>query len=116
MSHCLSVATFALALLGGACGKSTQEASPAKVAEGGAPATPGDKTVARPDDKPATPPAKAIARGPERAVFSLVDNRLSAHLTRGGRAEKARPTVQRKAICSLAGTVPGGNPMSTATT
>jgi len=84
MTHRLSVATFALALLGGACGKSTQESSPAKVAEGGAPATPGDKTVARPDDKPATPPAKAAARGPERAVYSLVDNRLSAHLTRGG--------------------------------
>jgi arylsulfatase A-like enzyme len=31
-----------------------------------------------------TPPAKAPARGPEHAVYSLVDNRLSAHLERGG--------------------------------
>ena len=84
MIHRLSVATFALAVLGAGCGKSAPEASPAKVAEGGAPATPGDKTVARPDDNPATPPAKAAARGPERPVYSLVDNRLSAHLTRGG--------------------------------
>ncbi len=84
MSHRLTVATLAFALLGAGCGKSTKDQSPAKVAEGGAPATPGDKTVARPDDKPATPPAKAAARGPERAVYSLVDNRLSAHLTRGG--------------------------------
>jgi len=84
MSHRLTVATLALALLGAGCGKSTKDPSPAKVTEGGAPATPGDKTVARPDDKPTTPPAKAAARGPERPVYSLVDNRLSAHLTRGG--------------------------------
>ncbi len=80
----LTVATFALALLAPACGKSTKEASPAKVSEGGAPSAPGDKTVARPEDKPSSPPAKAVARGPERPVYSLVDNRLSAHLTRGG--------------------------------
>ncbi|MBA3540917.1 MAG: sulfatase, partial [Deltaproteobacteria bacterium] len=34
--------------------------------------------------KPATPPAKAPARGAEHPVYSLVDNRLSAHLSRGG--------------------------------
>ena len=33
---------------------------------------------------PAAPPAKAASRGAERAVYSLVDNRLSAHLRRGG--------------------------------
>src|SRR6185369_13781619 len=38
-----------------------------------------NKTVA-----PARPPAKAAARGPEHAVYSLVDNRLTAHLQRGG--------------------------------
>lgn len=33
---------------------------------------------------PAVAPQKAPPRGPEHAVYSLVDNRLSAHLTRGG--------------------------------
>src|ERR1041385_8058511 len=33
---------------------------------------------------PAVPPAKAAPRGPEHPVYSLIDNRLSAHLTRGG--------------------------------
>src|SRR3569623_18487 len=33
---------------------------------------------------PAVAPQKAAARGPEHAGYSLVDNRLSAHLTRGG--------------------------------
>ena len=60
------------------CGKS--KASPnaeSKVAEGtvaGAPAP----------VKPALPPAKAAARGAEHPVYSLVDNRLAAHLHRGG--------------------------------
>jgi choline-sulfatase len=87
MTPRLSVATFALAaILGSACGKSTKDQSSTepKVTESGAPSTPGDKTVAKADDKPATPPAKAAARGPERSLYSLVDNRLSAHLTRGG--------------------------------
>src|SRR5262245_36299323 len=34
--------------------------------------------------KPAKAPAKAAPRGPEHAVYSLVDNRLSAHLMRNG--------------------------------
>src|SRR5579862_1059558 len=57
-----------------ACGKSPKEAPPAeaKVAETTAPA------------KPASAPVKAASRGPEHAVYSLVDNRLSAHLRRGG--------------------------------
>lgn len=87
MTPRLSVATFTLAaILGSACGKSTKESSPTepKVTESGAPSTPGDKTVAKAGDKPATPPAKAPARGPERNLYSLVDNRLSSHLTRGG--------------------------------
>lgn len=33
---------------------------------------------------PAKQPAQAASRGPERSVYSLIDNRLSAHLTRGG--------------------------------
>src|SRR5262245_13561719 len=68
--HAWIAALFALA----ACGKDkpspSAEAAPAP---GGAPGT-----------KPAKPPAKAAARGPEHSVYSLVDNRLSAHLTRNG--------------------------------
>lgn len=60
------------------CGKSKDRPNAeSKVAEGtvaGAPAP----------VKPALPPAKAAARGAEHAVYSLVDNRLAAHLHRGG--------------------------------
>jgi arylsulfatase A-like enzyme len=56
-----------------ACGKST--AAEPKVAE---------VTQTAPSNKPAAPPVQAPARGPEHSVFSLIDNRLSAHLTRGG--------------------------------
>ncbi|HEY5937114.1 MAG TPA: sulfatase, partial [Kofleriaceae bacterium] len=57
-----------------ACGKSTKDQSPtteSKVTIAGTP-------------KPGTPPVKAASRGPERAVYSLVDNRLAAHLSRNG--------------------------------
>ncbi|MEO8553250.1 MAG: sulfatase-like hydrolase/transferase, partial [Kofleriaceae bacterium] len=63
-----------------ACGKSKDHptAEPkvgeATVAAGGGPA-------AKP---PAVPPAKAAARGAEHAVYSFVDNRIAAHLHRGG--------------------------------
>jgi arylsulfatase A-like enzyme len=75
-----------VALALGACGKSTKEPAapepkPADVATPGAPGVPGQKAAA---DKPPAPPAKAAARGPEHVVYSLVDNRLSAHLSRGG--------------------------------
>lgn len=90
MLHRLTVLTFALALA--ACGKTSKEptSSEPKVAEG-APAAGGGGgggggggTQVAKVDAPSTPPARAAARGPERAVYSLVDNRLSAHLTRGG--------------------------------
>ncbi len=49
------------------------------------PAAPAPATApGAPTAKPATPPAKAASRGAERSVYSLIDNRLSAHLTRGG--------------------------------
>ncbi|HET9989635.1 MAG TPA: hypothetical protein VFQ65_13980, partial [Kofleriaceae bacterium] len=59
------------------CGKSKDHPnSESKVAEG---------TVAGATPvKPALPPAKAAARGAEHPVYSLVDNRLAAHLHRGG--------------------------------
>ena len=71
-----------------ACGKS------AKPSEGGGTA-PGGGSVAAGGGaagagagggaavKPAQPPTKAPARGAEHPVYSLVDNRLSAHLSRG---------------------------------
>src|SRR5512143_4138855 len=59
-----------------ACGKSTKtEQVAAKTGE----SAPAQKTAA-----PAVAPVKAPARGPEHPVYSLVDNRLSAHLARGG--------------------------------
>ncbi len=82
----LTVATLAFATIAGACGKSTKDTSTAtepKVAEAaGGGAVPGQATASK--DAKATPPAKAPSRGPERPVYSLVDNRLAAHVTRGG--------------------------------
>lgn len=43
----------------------------------------GSGSAAGPTDKPSTPPAKAPDRGPEHPAYSLVDNRLSAHVLRG---------------------------------
>jgi arylsulfatase A-like enzyme len=60
-----------------ACGKSTKTEAVAEAKVGEAQQQP--KTA-----PPAAPPVKAAARGPEHAVYSLVDNRLSGHLTRGG--------------------------------
>ncbi len=76
------VTSVSLALALVACGKSKDQTktTESKVAETGAAGAAGGTTAA----KPGTPPAKAPSRGPERSVYSLVDNRLSAHLTRGG--------------------------------
>jgi arylsulfatase A-like enzyme len=72
----------ACALFAAACGKSSTAAEP-KTAE-----APANRTVATADKAPAGAPAAlpaaAPSRGPEHAVYSLVDNRLSAHLMRGG--------------------------------
>jgi arylsulfatase A-like enzyme len=69
------------------CGKSTKDqttterlAEPASAP--GSPAPAASKTVVAGQSGKA--PVRAESRGPERAVYSLVDNRLSAHLTRGG--------------------------------
>jgi arylsulfatase A-like enzyme len=70
-----------------ACGKSTKDPATTepKVAEHGAPGAAKSPSAATgAESASATPPVKAASRGPERAVYSLVDNRLSAHLTRGG--------------------------------
>jgi len=69
-------ALFALA----ACGKTKQESS----AEAAPAPTGGTPAAAAAPKAPAKPPAKAAARGPEHAVYSLIDSRLSGHLMRGG--------------------------------
>ncbi|TMQ16664.1 MAG: hypothetical protein E6J91_11545, partial [Deltaproteobacteria bacterium] len=70
----LALATAVLAAA--ACGKSTRDQTTAEPrSEPGAPGAPVPASVEHP---PARPPEKAASRGPEHAVYSLVDNRLSA--------------------------------------
>ena len=69
------------------CGKSPpdQRRAEPRLAETQAlPGTPGAPSGSQTEHAPAKPPVKAASRGPEHAVYSLVDNRLSAHLSRGG--------------------------------
>jgi len=77
-----------------ACSKTTQDPAP-RIGEAGAPVSNTAAPAARGSVDPtpvaaaapapaARPPGKAAPRGPEHAVYSLVDNRLSAHLSRGG--------------------------------
>ncbi len=72
--HAWLAVLFALA----ACGKDKDSSHTAEAA----PAPGGGVAVA--SKTPAKAPAKAAARGPEYPVYSLVDNRLSAHLMRNG--------------------------------
>ena len=69
-----------VALLVAGCGKGTKDQTPttgeSKVQESGAPTVP-NATKASTKGDPKTEPAKAASRGPERAVYSLIDNRLS---------------------------------------
>jgi arylsulfatase A-like enzyme len=74
---------LAVGLIGcGGCGKEPAEHRSAEPAPGAPGAPPSGRATAEPGAAGA--PAKATPRGPEHAVYSLVDNRLSAHLTRGG--------------------------------
>ena len=70
-----AIAAIAIALV--ACGKSgnKDKGSATGSDQGTAPAGGGSAKK---------PPVKAPSRGPERAVYSLIDNRLSGHLLRGG--------------------------------
>src|SRR3954468_13322878 len=82
----LLVALAAVVVASG-CGKNTRERTPAepRLTESQAlPGTPGAPSASPGEHAPAKPPVKAPSRGPEHAVYSLVDNRLSAHLSRGG--------------------------------
>src|SRR4051812_4978627 len=75
------VALFvAPALCAAGCGK----AEPRPTESQALPGTPGAPSASPGEHAPVKPPVKAPARGPEHAVYSLVDNRLSAHLSRGG--------------------------------
>jgi arylsulfatase A-like enzyme len=73
--HAWITALIALA----ACGKGKDSSASAEAAPipGGATAAVGTKPAVK-------APTKAPARGPERPVYSLVDNRLSGHLSRNG--------------------------------
>ncbi|HEX4419495.1 MAG TPA: sulfatase [Kofleriaceae bacterium] len=82
--------TIALALAAAACSKTTGEPAPSRDpgelprADHTARTAPADKPVTAPAQVPVPSPASAAASGGDHAVYSLVDNRLSAHLTRGG--------------------------------
>jgi arylsulfatase A-like enzyme len=73
--HAWIAALFALA----ACGKDKNTSASAEAAP-----APGGGTTAAAIKPPAKAPTTAPSRGPEHPVYSLVDNRLSAHLTRNG--------------------------------
>ena len=84
----MSRSVVALLVICCACGKSNKDTTPeGKVSEPQPPAATsnaGSVALANNPAKPAEPAAKPSPRGPEHSVYSLVDNRLSAHLTRGG--------------------------------
>lgn len=91
-----AIAAIALVTSTVACGKSKDKPAPSP--PGGPAVGSGGGTAATPP-KPDKPPVKAAARGPEHAVYSLVDNRLSGHVLRqgglllvGGSAEFAKYT------------------------
>ncbi len=75
--HTLVVALAALSACGSKKDSANAEAAPAMQG------TPAATTPGKPGEKPKAP-VKAAPRGPEFPVYSLVDNRLSGHLTRGG--------------------------------
>jgi len=84
MIYRVALVALVLGMVSGAgCGKSAKEqpTTEPRLSDTGAP--PANRTAAA-DAKPVKPPPKAPSRGAERTVYSLVDNRLSAHLTRGG--------------------------------
>jgi arylsulfatase A-like enzyme len=69
-----------------ACGKSNKDTTPEGKVSETAPAAPNSASgvaLSNNPAKPAEPAAKAPAHN-DHPVYSLVDNRLSAHLTRGG--------------------------------
>ncbi|HEY5925494.1 MAG TPA: sulfatase-like hydrolase/transferase, partial [Kofleriaceae bacterium] len=76
MKHRNAHAWIALVFALAGCGSNKDASSSAEAAP-----VPGAPAAA---NKPAKPPVKAAPRGPEHPVYSLVDSRLSGHLTRNG--------------------------------
>jgi arylsulfatase A-like enzyme len=79
-SRILLALGLALGLASAGCGKE-RTTTERKRAETTSPSAPGGPP---PSASLGLSAPKAPSRGPEHAVYSLVDNRLSAHLTRGG--------------------------------
>ncbi len=75
----LSLTTALVAALVAGCGKSDSKGASKTTDQGGAKGT-AEGTAAAGGKKP----VQAAARGPERVAYSLIDNRLAAHLERGG--------------------------------
>jgi arylsulfatase A-like enzyme len=68
-----------------ACGKSKSAESSAEAASTPTAGSGSAGAAASPvGDKPKAEPVKAASRGPELSVYSLLDSRLQAHLSRGG--------------------------------
>jgi arylsulfatase A-like enzyme len=73
-----------LALGSGACGKANGD-KPRPTDQGSEKPTAGDGAAKGGSEAAkGTPPVRAAARGPEHPVYSLVDNRLAAHVQRQG--------------------------------
>lgn len=72
---------FAALAATAACGGDKKDSSSAEAAP--LTTSPSAPAAGKPGEKPKAP-AKAASRGPEYSVYSLVDNRLSGHLVRGG--------------------------------
>src|SRR5262245_6903787 len=80
------VSLGASAALAVGCGKSTKDAATTaepKRADSAAPTSPAAPGIAA-SSTPAASPTAAPSRGPEHVAYSLVDNRLAAHVARGG--------------------------------
>ncbi len=88
MNRC-ALALVCGAVIAAACGKSNKTGSAddpknGSAASGGGSSATGGSAGGGSAARPSKEPIKAAARGPEHALYSLVDNRLSAHLLRGG--------------------------------
>lgn len=81
MKHSALAAAVAAAVLVAGC--SSKEKPSSTSANPGTTGAPGGESPATAEPEGPVIP-QAASRGPERPVYSLVDNRLSAHLSRGG--------------------------------
>lgn len=82
MKHHALVAAFSALAIGAGCSGKEKSSAPSGATAGAPAGTTGEPDKAAEPKGPVIP--EAPSRGPEHAVYSLVDNRLSAHLTRDG--------------------------------